>query len=86
MCTIQYFIYNNNNFIHFCNRSDSQSSAVQPTNFQQLIDLINNWTVSLENQEKQFLNQANEITVWDNMLTNQSTKVIFMNYIAKNIK
>ncbi|KAL5240953.1 hypothetical protein ACI65C_008363 [Semiaphis heraclei] len=57
-------------------QSDSQSSAVQPTNFQQLIDLINNWTVSLENQEKQFLNQANEITVWDNMLTNQSTKLI----------
>jgi len=68
----------NNTIIHFLNlnRSDSQSSAVQPTNFQQLIDLINNWTVSLENQEKQFLNQANEITVWDNMLTNQSTKVI----------
>jgi len=85
MRTIQYFIYNNNNFIHFCNRSDSQSSAVQPTNFQQLIDLINNWTVSLENQEKQFLNQANEITVWDNMLTNQSTKVIFMNYVTKNM-
>ncbi|XP_060866488.1 nuclear pore glycoprotein p62-like [Metopolophium dirhodum] len=57
-------------------QSDSQSSAVQPTNFQQLIDLINNWTVSLENQEKQFLNQANEITVWDNMLTNQSTKLV----------
>lgn len=49
----------------------------QPTNFQQLVDLINNWTVSLENQEKQFLNQANEITVWDNMLTNQSNKVFF---------
>ncbi|XP_025207656.1 nuclear pore glycoprotein p62 [Melanaphis sacchari] len=57
-------------------QSDSQSSTVQPTNFQQLIDLINNWTVSLENQEKQFLNQANEITVWDNMLTNQSTKLV----------
>ncbi|XP_060840828.1 nuclear pore glycoprotein p62 [Rhopalosiphum padi] len=57
-------------------QSDTQSSAVQPTNFQQLIDLINNWTVSLENQEKQFLNQANEITVWDNMLTNQSTKLV----------
>lgn len=58
-------------------RSDNQSSSAQPTNFQQLVDLINNWTVSLENQEKQFLNQANEITVWDNILTNQSTKVIF---------
>jgi len=39
--------------IHFYNRSDHQSSAVQQTNFQQLIDLINNWTVSYENQEKQ---------------------------------
>lgn len=60
------------------NRPNTQSSTIQPTNFQQLVDLINNWTVSLENQEKQFLNQANEITVWDNMLTNQSTKVIFI--------
>jgi len=76
MYKIKYFNCNNNNIIHFYNRSDNQSSAVQPTNFQQLIDLINNWTVSLENQEKQFLNQASEITVWDNMLTNQSTKVI----------
>lgn len=83
MYKILYFNYNSNNIIHFCNfdRADSQSSAVQPTNFQQLIDLINNWTVSLENQEKQFLNQANEITVWDNMLTNQSTKVMCMNYL-----
>jgi len=64
--------------IHFYNRLDSQSRAVQQTNFQQLIDLINNWTVSLENQEKQFINQANEITVWDNILTNQSTKVIYI--------
>jgi len=55
---------------------ESQSNSAQPTNFQQLVDLINNWTVSLENQEKQFLNQANEITVWDNMLTNQSTKLV----------
>ncbi|VVC32065.1 Hypothetical protein CINCED_3A011950 [Cinara cedri] len=55
---------------------DSQSSLAQPTNFQQLVDLINNWTVSLENQEKQFLNQANEITVWDNILTNQSAKLV----------
>jgi len=78
MYKIKYFNYNNNNIKHLYNRSDSQSSAVQPTNFQQLIDLINNWTVSLENQEKQFLNQANEITVWDNMLTNQSTKVIYI--------
>jgi len=78
MYKIQYFNYHSNNIIHFCNRSDNQSSVVQPTNFQQLIDLINNWTVSLENQEKQFLNQANEITVWDNMLTNQSTKVIYI--------
>lgn len=62
-------------------RADSQSSTAQPTNFQQLVDLINNWTVSLENQEKQFLNQANEITVWDNMLTNQSTKVVFIYYL-----
>ncbi|XP_060865404.1 nuclear pore glycoprotein p62-like [Metopolophium dirhodum] len=57
---------------------DSQSSAVQQTNFQQLIDLINNWTVSLENQEKQFIKQANEITVWDNILTNQSAKLVKM--------
>ncbi|XP_050429506.1 nuclear pore glycoprotein p62-like [Adelges cooleyi] len=57
-------------------QSTSQSSAAQPANFQQLVDLINNWTVSLENQEKQFLNQANEITVWDNMLTNQSAKLV----------
>jgi len=62
--------------IHFYNRLDSQSSAVQHTSFKQLIDLINNWTVNLENQEKQFINQANEITVWDNILANQSTKVI----------
>lgn len=48
----------------------------QPINIQQLIDLINNWTVSLENQEKQFLDQANEITVWENILTNQSTEVL----------
>lgn len=64
----------------FCYRPDSQSSTTQPANFQQLVDLINNWTVSLENQEKQFLNQANEITVWDNMLTNQSAKVFFLNH------
>ncbi|XP_050535782.1 nuclear pore glycoprotein p62 [Daktulosphaira vitifoliae] len=56
--------------------SCNQNTIAQPTNFQQLVDLINNWTVSLENQEKQFLNQANEITVWDNMLTNQSAKLV----------
>jgi len=81
MYKIQYSNYNYNNIIHFYNRSDSQFSAVQSTNFQQLIDLINSWTISLENQEKQFLNQASEITVWDNMLTNQSTKVIYINYL-----
>lgn len=71
--------------IYFYNRSDCQSSAVQQTNFQQLIDLINSWTINLQNQEKLFINQANEISVWDVMLKNQSTKVMYINYWIKNI-
>jgi len=75
--------YNNNNIIHFSHRSDSKFSAVQPTNFQKLVVLIKKLIVSLENQEKQFLSKAIELTVGDHVLTNQSTKVTYINHLIK---
>lgn len=61
--------------------STTQSAAIPATSqlsFAQIEELINKYTLELEEQEKTFINQATQVNTWDNLLNNNSNKVSFI--------
>ncbi|KAG4068508.1 hypothetical protein HA402_004849 [Bradysia odoriphaga] len=55
-------------------------------NFCQLEELINKWTLELEEQEKIFMNQATQVNSWDNMLISNSNKIMSINDAVEKVK
>ena len=45
-------------------------------NYQQLEENINKWMQDLENQEKEFLEQATHVNAWDRFLVENGEKVV----------
>lgn len=67
------------NFVFSCsNKRTTQSSAASANQltFSQIEELINKYTLELEEQEKVFINQATQVNTWDNLLNNNSKKVV----------
>lgn len=71
-------------YFYYCYRVTPSApvSALTSTsmNYVQLEEIINKWTLELEEQEKLFVNQATQINAWDRLLVNNSEKV-YKNYI-----
>ncbi|XP_075217684.1 nucleoporin 62 isoform X2 [Lycorma delicatula] len=55
-------------------------------NYVQLEEIINKWTLELEEQEKLFVNQATQINAWDRLLVNNSEKIVELNNSVENVK
>lgn len=68
--------------------SSSTSSGQQSgtINFCQLEESINKWTLELEEHEKVFINQANQINVWDKLLIANGDKIVTLNKEVDRVK
>lgn len=68
--------------------SSAPVSGMTPSsmNFVQLEEVINKWTLELEEQEKMFINQATQINAWDRLLVNNSEKIVELNNSVENVK
>lgn len=64
----------------------SVPSSTSQLNFCQLEELINKWTLELEEQEKIFMNQATQVNSWDNMLISNSNKIMSINDAVEKVK
>ncbi|XP_008559359.1 nuclear pore glycoprotein p62 [Microplitis demolitor] len=63
--------------------NSGQSGAI---NFCQLEELINKWTLELEEQEKVFMNQATQINSWDKLLIANGEKIVTLNDQVEKVK
>lgn len=61
-------------------------ASTNQLNFCQLEELINKWTLELEEQEKIFMNQATQVNSWDNMLISNSNKIMSINDAVEKVK
>ncbi|CAD7076967.1 unnamed protein product [Hermetia illucens] len=61
----------------------TQSSQL---NFSQLEEYINKWTLELEEQEKNFTNQATQINAWDKLLIANNDKIVALNDAVQKVK
>lgn len=66
--------------------SSAVSSLTTQINHIQLEEVINKWTLDLEEQEKIFIGQAAQINAWDRLFTNNSEKIIVLNREVDNMK
>lgn len=64
----------------------SVPASANQLNFCQLEELINKWTLELEEQEKIFMNQATQVNSWDNMLISNSNKIMSINDAVEKVK
>lgn len=64
----------------------SVPASTNQLNFCQLEELINKWTLELEEQEKIFMNQATQVNSWDNMLISNSNKIMSINDAVEKVK
>jgi len=64
----------------------SLPASTNQLNFCQLEELINKWTLELEEQEKIFMNQATQVNSWDNMLISNSNKIMAINDAVEKVK
>lgn len=64
----------------------SVPATTNQLNFCQLEELINKWTLELEEQEKIFMNQATQVNSWDNMLISNSNKIMSINDAVEKVK
>lgn len=55
-------------------------------NFAQLEESINKWTLELEEQERNFINQATQINAWDRLLIANGEKIVELNEAVQNVK
>ncbi|XP_030762585.1 nuclear pore glycoprotein p62 [Sitophilus oryzae] len=54
--------------------------------FVQLEDLINKWTIDLEEQGKYFVNQAKQLNAWDTLLISNGEKILNLNSSIERVK
>lgn len=64
----------------------SVPASTNQLNFCQLEELINKWTLELEEQEKIFMNQATQVNSWDNMLITNNNKIMAINDAVEKVK
>lgn len=67
----------------------TQSAAAPITSqltFSQIEELINKYTMELEEQEKVFINQATQVNVWDRLLNSNSNKILELNTAVEKVK
>lgn len=55
-------------------------------NYQQLEENINKWMQDLENQEKEFLEQATHVNAWDRFLVENGEKITYLNSDMERVK
>jgi nuclear pore complex protein Nup62 len=58
----------------------------QSINFYALEENINKWTIELEEQEKQFTNQATQVNAWDSILLKNGEKIVELNQAVEKVK
>lgn len=54
--------------------------------YHQLDDLINKWNLELEDQEKHFLHQANQVNAWDRTLIENGEKITILHGEVEKVK
>lgn len=59
----------------FSTTTSTIASSSNQLTFAQMEELINKYTLELEEQEKLFINQATQVNTWDNLLNSNSNKV-----------
>ncbi|XP_043277833.1 nuclear pore glycoprotein p62 isoform X2 [Venturia canescens] len=66
--------------------SSSNITQTGTTNFCQLEESINKWTLELEEQEKAFVNQATQVNTWDKLLIVNGEKITALNQEVERVK
>lgn len=66
--------------------SSAASSSTPQLNFCQLEEHINKWTLTLEEQEKMFINQATQVNSWDKVLNANNNKIVALNNAVQQAK
>lgn len=70
------------------------TSAVAPTttaapgslNFNQIEEMLNKWTLELEEQGKVFINQALQLNAWDRLVIANGEKILSLNNGIEKVK
>lgn len=55
-------------------------------NFVELEEHLNEWTYKLEEQEKEFMNQATQVNAWDKVLISNSEKILQLTDSVEKVK
>lgn len=64
----------------------SSTSSGRQMSFRQLEELTNKWTTELEEQEKNFLDQATQVNAWDRIVMENGDKIIGLNKDVEKVK
>lgn len=67
-------------------KTSDSTTASTALNFSQIEEHINKWTLELEEQQKNFTNQATTINAWDKLLILNNDKIMELNNAVKKFK
>lgn len=68
------------------NSVSSSASTLQPASINSFEESINKWTLELEEQEKVFVNQAEQVNAWDKLLISNGEKIVALNQEVERVK
>ncbi|XP_033197315.1 nucleoporin 62 [Bombus vancouverensis nearcticus] len=64
----------------------SSAGTLQPASINSFEESINKWTLELEEQEKVFVNQAEQVNAWDKLLISNGEKIVALNQEVERVK
>lgn len=64
----------------------SSATQSQPASINSFEESINKWTMELEEQEKVFVNQAEQVNAWDKLLISNGEKIVALNQEVERVK
>ncbi|XP_043586222.1 nuclear pore glycoprotein p62 [Bombus pyrosoma] len=64
----------------------SSVGTLQPASINSFEESINKWTLELEEQEKVFVNQAEQVNAWDKLLISNGEKIVALNQEVERVK
>lgn len=64
----------------------SSATQPQPASINSFEESINKWTMELEEQEKVFVNQAEQVNAWDKLLISNGEKIVALNQEVERVK
>lgn len=68
------------------NSVSSSAGTLQPASINSFEESINKWTLELEEQEKVFVNQAEQVNAWDKLLISNGEKIVALNQEVERVK